>query len=386
MHFPFEFVLFALTLLGVMLFHGRHLQVALTGLFVIVMYKVLFGEISLLTHFAHEAPLLLNLLGLLVGFELMAKHFQESRLALKAPAILPDNWAGPFFLLCLIFVLSIFLDNIASAVIGDSLAKVVFEGKVRVGYLAAIVAASNAGGAGSVVGDTTTTMMWIAGVDWKDVTHAFLPSAVALITFGIPLSIAQQRYHPIVKNEIPSHHHVGANVDYTRVGVVVLMLIGVIAGNVWWGFPAAGLWVAILTTTWLRRPHWSSVPRSAINACFLIALVLSASLMPVEKLPKPSEWTVLMLGFVSAIFDNIPLTKLALDQGGFDWGWLAYAVGFGGSMMWFGSSAGVAVANDNPGLRKTGTFLKEAWIIAVAYVVGYSSLFLLGWYPHEPHN
>ena len=32
-----------------------------------------------------------------------------------------------------------------------------------------------------------------------------------------------------------------------------------------------------------------------------------------------------ILGFVSAVFDNIPLTKLCLDQGGYDWGVLAYA-------------------------------------------------------------
>jgi Na+/H+ antiporter NhaD/arsenite permease-like protein len=31
-------------------------------------------------------------------------------------------------------------------------------------YLTAVVAAANAGGAGSVIGDTTTTMIWIAGV------------------------------------------------------------------------------------------------------------------------------------------------------------------------------------------------------------------------------
>ena len=45
------------------------------------------------------------------------------------------------------------------------------------------------------------------------------------------------------------------------------------------------------------------------------------------------------------MFDNIPLTALALKQGGYDWGFLAYAVGFGGSMIWFGSSSGVALCN-----------------------------------------
>ena len=384
--FPFEFLLFGATLLGVMIFNQHHLKVAFIGLASITAYKLFFTDLSVAEHAMHEAPLLLNLLGLLVGFELMAGHFQSSKLALKAPAILPNDWKGPFTLLFLIFVLSIFLDNIAAAIIGASLAKVVFQGKVRVGYLAAIVAASNAGGAGSVIGDTTTTMMWIDGVDPLDVTHAFLPSFVALLIFGIPLSIAQQRFQAIVKDEIPSHHSDHARVDYARVGVVVAMLIGVVAGNVFYDLPAVGLWAAIALTCLIRQPHWAHVPGAAINACFLLALVLCASMMPVDRLPDASAQTTFALGFISAVFDNIPLTKLALDQGGFDWGWLAFAVGFGGSMMWFGSSAGVAVAKDNPKMRDTKTFIKESWIIAVAYIIGFASLFLLGWHPHAPHN
>ena len=79
------------------------------------------------------------------------------------PAFLPDEWEGRGGdLLAIVFVLSGFLDNIAAALIGGTMARHVFRGKVHIGYLAAIVAASNAGGAGSVVGDTTTTMMWIA--------------------------------------------------------------------------------------------------------------------------------------------------------------------------------------------------------------------------------
>jgi hypothetical protein len=56
-------------------------------------------------------------------------------------------------------------------------------------------------------------------------------------------------------------------------------------------------------------------------------------MMPVEKLPRLSWVTALQLGFLSAVFDNIPLTALALKQGGYDWGFVAYAVGFGGSMI-----------------------------------------------------
>jgi Na+/H+ antiporter NhaD/arsenite permease-like protein len=71
-------------------------------------------------------------------------------------------------------------------------------------------------------------------------------------------------------------------------------------------------------------------------------------MMPVEKLPAASWQTAFGLGFVSAVFDNIPLTALAIKQGGYDWGFLAFAVGFGGSMIWFGSSAGVALTNMFP--------------------------------------
>ena len=39
-------------------------------------------------------------------------------------------------------------------------------------------------------------------------------------------------------------------------------------------------------------------------------------MMPVDHLPSASWQTALGLGFVSAVFDNIPLTALAIKQGG----------------------------------------------------------------------
>ena len=93
-------------------------------------------------------------------------------------------------LLVIVFVLSSFLDNIAAALIGGTMARHVFRGKVHIGYLAAIVAASNAGGSGSVVGDTTTTMMWIDGVSPLSVLEAYVAAVVALVIFGIPAAIA----------------------------------------------------------------------------------------------------------------------------------------------------------------------------------------------------
>ena len=97
--------------------------------------------------------------------------------------------------------------------------------------------------------------------------------------------------------------------------------------------------------------------------------------------------SALSLGFVSAVFDNIPLTALALKQGGYDWGFLAYAVGFGGSMIWFGSSAGVALSNMYPEAKSVGNWLRHGWHVTLAYVVGFAVLyFTLGWQPTEPHK
>ena len=104
--------------------------------------------------------------------------------------------------------------------------------------------------------------------------------------------------------------------------------------------------------------------------------------MPVESLPAPSWQSAFGLGFVSAVFDNIPLTKLALGQGGYDWGMLAYAVGFGGSMIWFGSSAGVALSNMFPQARSVGLWLRHGWYVAMAYVVGFFVMLgMLGFHP-----
>ena len=112
------------------------------------------------------------------------------------------------------------------------------------------------------------------------------------------------------------------------------------------------------------------------------SLVTCASMMLVETLPAASWQTALGLGFVSAVFDNIPLTALALKQGGYDWGYLAYTVGFGGSMIWFGSSAGVALSNMYPEAKSVGLWLRHGWHVAAAYVVGFFlMLAVVGWHP-----
>ncbi|NVO08981.1 MAG: citrate transporter [Bacteroidales bacterium] len=389
-----EFFLFGLTLLGVALFHNQTFWVAITGITVIVLYKLFFisgypfaehffGTNSIIDQFIHkdmrqgEWGILLNLLGLLLGFAVLAKIFEESGVPDILPKYLPNDWKGPFVLLVFVFVLSSFLDNIAAAMIGGTIALVVFKNKVHIGFVAAIVAASNAGGSGSVVGDTTTTMMWIDGVSAFNVLHGFIAAGVALVICAWFASHQQDKLQRITADA-----KLGAKIDWIRLGIVVLMLVGAILSNVYYDMPALGVWVAILIGAIFTKIPWGEVPASIKGAIFLICLVTSASFMPVETLPDASWMTAFILGFVSAVFDNIPLTKLCLDQGHFDWGMLAYSVGFGGSMIWFGSSAGVAITNKFPESRNVLLWLRKGWHVTLAYIVGFFVLlFFMGWEP-----
>ncbi len=388
---PMAFALFVLVLLAVALFHHHTLWVALAGAVVITVYTGLFcpgfewspsqPTPGLLGHFTYEGEhTLLNLGGLLLGFALLAKYFETSGVPDRLPRLLPKNrlWSG-FVLLALVWFISSFLDNIAAAMIGGVMARSAFKGKVSVGYIAAIVAASNAGGAWSVLGDTTTTMMWIEGVSPLDVAHGIIASTAALLVFGLLASMYQNRLQSIEFDATGSP----PPIDWARLGIVAAILAGAIATNFWLDRPFIGVWVAILLGALLRKPAWGELPGAAKGAVFLLSLVWCASLMPVSELPAASWQTAFALGWVSAVFDNIPLTKLGLEQNGYDWGMLAYSVGFGGSMIWFGSSAGVAISKDFPEARNTGRYLKEGWPVILAYVVGFFALlWTLGWQPH----
>jgi hypothetical protein len=240
-----------------------------------------------------------------------------------------------------------------------------------------------------VVGDTTTTMMWIAGANPVWVLEAYLGGAVAILIFGTLAAKQQHAYQPIQKGVTNNKP-----VDTMRLAIVGFILLAAIGANVWCNlnapallgaFPVIGTAVllAVLVTAPLRSPTWGLLPGALKGSIFLLALVWCASLMPVQHLPQASWPTALGLGFVSAVFDNIPLTALAIRQDGYDWGFLAFAVGFGGSMTWFGSSAGVALTNMYPEARSVWAWLKAGWHIALAYVVGFLvMLAVLGWNPH----
>ena len=98
---PIDFVLFALTLLGIALFHRHTLPIALAGLAVITAYKLIFtgfrdgaGFAGLGLHLTHEFSLLANLFLLLMGFALLSRHFEESAIPDEMPAAAAGRLEG----------------------------------------------------------------------------------------------------------------------------------------------------------------------------------------------------------------------------------------------------------------------------------------------------
>jgi hypothetical protein len=124
---------------------------------------------------AHEWVILANLLGLLLGFALLSKHFEDRNVPAVLPRFLPTTGR-------------------AASAAGDGVRAVLVprqhrrradrrhdgRGGVPPARCTSAISprssrASNAGGSGSVVGDTTTTMMWIDGVDPLDVLEPTSP-------------------------------------------------------------------------------------------------------------------------------------------------------------------------------------------------------------------
>ena len=112
--------------------------------------------------------------------------------------------------------------------IGGVVARHLYCGRVSIGFVAAMAAAANAGGAGSVLGDTTTTMMSIHGDSPGEVATAFVGAGVALVIFGVPAAFAQHRFQPITTAVVLNR----VKIDWVRVAVVAFMLAAILLTNI----------------------------------------------------------------------------------------------------------------------------------------------------------
>jgi hypothetical protein len=309
------------------------------------------------------------------------------------PKLLPEGWLGPFVLLVIIFVLSGFLDNIAAALIGATVAASVVQaqGAYRLPrrHRRRLECRRRRLGGRRHHND-------------DDVDRRRQPARRARsLRRGLrrrhclrhPGALAAAQAHgdqPRLSCGTP--HRLGARRH--RLFILVFAIITNVTVNLKFTamadhFPFLGVavWVALLLAVPVRRPEWSLLPGAVKGSIFLLV----AGHLRLDDAGRKTAAGLLAgalaLGFISAAFDNIPLTALALKQGGYDWGFLAYAVGFGGSMLWFGSSAGVAWPTCSPKPSRSASGCATAGMVPVGYVVGFFvMLAVLGWHPHEKHK
>ena len=167
---------------------------------------------------SHEWVILANLFLLLMGFALLSRHFEKSRVPEVMPRFLPDDWKGAFLLLVIVAVLSSFLDNIAAALIGGTMARQVFRGKVHIGYLAGHRRRLQC----RRLGQRGRRHHHHHDVDRRrrarlSVVEAFIAASVAMVIFGIPAAMQQQQL--LADHEGRARraaHRMGARVSSSR--------------------------------------------------------------------------------------------------------------------------------------------------------------------------
>ncbi len=293
-------------------------------------------------HLKEEIRELVNLGGLLIGFACLAHQFETSGISrLFASKIINkfDDKKAESLILSMIWLLSGFCDNIASALVGMGLMSIIHGGfRLRLVLLVTIVA--NAGGAYSVVGDTTTTFLWIKGISQLQLVPAFLPSFMCLLltlVFGVWLRKVPHKHVTFPDEKI--------DVEWWRFFAILMCIVGAFLCNFKWGFPCLGIVPLILLTAF--EWQWAPIKEGGSAASFLLPLIVAAGfinlglVIPHDTLT--SQGMVISTAWISAIIDNIPVTKVLFEANVGHWALLAFCVGVGGSFTYFGSTTSVAV-------------------------------------------
>ncbi len=322
--------------------------------------------------------LILDIGLILPGLTIVMHSFEKS----GAGKFIGKFLGSDALLLLGIFALSAFLDNILAAMIGGSILLGRYgHNNVPFRMLVGVIAASNLGGAPSPIGDTTTLMMFISQ-DPVIPVSALLRGFVATIPAQALLMLwaTRHRHTPLtVKAPSPSGM---TRIEWTSL-CAMLAIAGLVIGN-FFDEAGVGLWLTLLAGRAFglfkipRRTLLSSLPGTLI----LVTLIAGATLLPLHLLfplfESVSRSTLaVILGLLFFWIDNIPLTAAALRLGGFDWGLLSYCVGFGGSAIWFGSSAGIALGELFPEVYDTRRWIMPFFVISGIYLAGATAYLLV---------
>lgn len=357
------------------------------------------GEVSQIIFFLMGAMTLVELIDMHRGFKIVTERIQTNSMAKML-----------WIIGIVAFFLSAILDNLTTTILMVSLLrKLVPQEKERFLLGCVVVVAANAGGAWTPIGDVTTTMLWINGQlsSFAVMKALFIPSLVSLL---VPLTWYSIR----AKGKITSLKKT-ADSNKAEPGAKLIFLLGV-GGLIFvpvfktlTGLPPFMGVLLALSVLWLvtdimhhpykershlRVPHvLTRVDTSGV--LFFLGILLcvdalqTAGILQVladvlDKTFHNQAIIALLIGFFSAIVDNVPLVAATMGMYSLEnypmdssfWHMIAYAAGTGGSMLIIGSAAGVAYM----GMEKIDfiSYMRKATIpVMVGFLAGMGIYLLL---------
>ena len=362
----------------------------------------------LLHHLGKTAEILVFLMGAMTIVEI-TDHFNgfgaiKSFVKTKEKKVLLWIMGG------LAFILSAIIDNLtATIVLVTILKKLVDSREDRLWFAGLIVIGANAGGAWSPIGDVTTTMLWISNKvsAGKLVEFLFLPSLVCMV---VPTFIATLL--PAFKGKLTSPKtdadEKPASLSMLLLGLGMIVFVPIFK-TVTHLPPYIGMMLSLAVVATVAEiksaraftmseatHHQSPVHTSLAKIEMPSILFFLGILMAVAALESvgmifelgesvraaiPDDVFVILMGFGSAVIDNVPL--VAASMGMFQlpmdhhiWHFIAFSAGTGGSMLIIGSAAGV-VAMGMERIDFMWYLKKIAWLAFVGFAAGCASFMLL---------
>jgi Na+/H+ antiporter NhaD/arsenite permease-like protein len=374
---------------------------------------------TLLHHLGKTAEILIFLIGAMTIVEIIDLHrgFEVLKGYVRTKSKKRLLWIVGI----LGFILSAIIDNLtATIVLVTLLRKIVPDKTERLWFVALIVIAANAGGAWSPIGDVTTTMLWIGEKVSASglIKYLVVPSIACFIVPFFIASLTKPFQGEIHIEDDEDHNEThkllsSRTMLYLGLGAIVFVPVFKTVTHL---PPYIGMMLS-LGVVWLvseyihpeedfteeRRNMYSAhkaLSRIEMSSIlfFLGILMAVAALeslvfgtvinagqeVQVGTLRYIAEWldkvvpnqdvVVILLGFASAIIDNVPL--VAASMGMYDqaidsklWHFIAYSAGTGGSMLIIGSAAGVAAM----GMERIDFIWylrKIAWLAFVGFIAG----------------
>ncbi len=300
------------------------------------------------------------------------------------------------------FIFSSLADNITATLVSCSLIlSLNLELRKRLQFITLVVFAVNSGGVSLITGDVTTLMIFLAE-KVEILTLLTLAVPASLTVFVLAVFLSRGLTGTVTLNSSRSEIR---PVDKFISVLFLLTILFTIAGNALFGIPPVltflfGLSMMFLVSQFLSDDSdldpildYIRIIEFETLLFFLGILLLVGTLKEIHALDSfvaiydvmPPLYANYLMGIISAVIDNVPLTaallKAGIDMSPGEWMGLTYAVGVGGSLLIIGSAAGIVAMSKIEGLT-FGAYLRYLAHLLAAYTLGYAGVYMLGNFIH----